>query len=182
MSRMPRSTPRLRRGALLIRDPVPSWWARLCGAARSGAAPRPGHGPSSTSPADAWNPAEQPVILPDRRSGHRAATRSGFHKSCAFHPDRALHRECARSHRRGCAWHRNGTYGRRRDRRHSCRVADAAGIVDRAVASARIRRPRRNAADAGILGRRCCGSGQNAKHRNARQCRSADRPSQGGDR
>jgi hypothetical protein len=62
-------------------------------------------------------------------------------------------------------------------RRHFDRIADAARIVDRAVESARIRRPRKNAAHAGILGRRYSGSGEKTQDRNARECHSAGHPS-----
>jgi hypothetical protein len=47
----------------------------------------------SASPADACDlVVEQPVVLPDRRSGSRAA-RSGCCKPRTSHPDRSLHRE-----------------------------------------------------------------------------------------
>ena len=136
----------------------------------------------SASPADAWNPvAEQPVPLPDGRSGRRA-TGYGCRKSRSSDLYRTLHRQRAVSDRWGDGrWHHR-SYCRRRYRGHPGCVADAAGIVDRAVEPARIRRPRRNAADAGILGRRSCGSGQERKDRNAHQCRSAGHPYQREDR
>jgi hypothetical protein len=137
---------------------------------------------NSASPADAWNPvAEQPVPLPDGRPRHRAA-QSRCRKSCSSDLHRPLHRRRAVGNRReyGGRHHRRDRW--RRDRRHSGRVADAAGIVDRAVEPARIRRPRRNPANAGILGRRCCGSGQDREDRNARQCRAAGHPYQGEER
>ncbi len=137
---------------------------------------------NSASPADAWNPAaEQPVLLPDGRPGRRAA-QSGCRKSrppdlyCSLHRRRAV----GRRGRNGGRHHRSD--GRRRDRGHPGRVADAAGIVDRAIEPARIRRPRRNPADAGVLGRRSSGRGENRKDRNGEQCRSADHPSAREDR
>jgi hypothetical protein len=105
----------------------------------------------------------------------RRAMRSRYGLPCPFYPRHSSHRDRSVSRgRRGEVGRRHRRDGRRRDRRHSRRVADAAGIVDRAVQSARIRRPRRNAADAGILGRRCRGSGQNTQHRNARECSAGD--------
>ncbi len=132
---------------------------------------------TSASPADAGNPAaEQPVPLPDRRPGRRA-TISGFRKSRSSDFYRALQRRRAVSHGRGGGGRHHRSDGRRRGRRHSGRVADAAGIVDRAVEPARIRRPRRNAAHASILSRRSRGSGQKRKDRNGERCRSANYPS-----
>jgi hypothetical protein len=137
---------------------------------------------TSASPADAWNPvAEQSVPLPDGRP-RRRATQSRCRKSRSPDLHRPLHRQRAVSDRWGGRGRHHRSDGRRRDRRHLGRVADAAGIVDRAVEPARIRRPRRNAADAGILGRRSSGSGEKRKDRNGEQCRSAGHPYQRQDR
>ena len=130
----------------------------------------------SASPADAYDLAvEQPVSLPDRRS-RRRAMQSGCRKSRSSDLYRSLHRQRAVASRRGCGGRHHRSDGWRRYRWHSGGVTDAAGIVDRAVEPARIRRPRRNAADAGILGRRSSGRGQKTKDRNGEQCRSAGHP------
>ena len=137
---------------------------------------------NSASPADAWNPAvEQLVPLPDGRA-RRRATQSRCRKSRSSDLYRPLHRQRAVSNRWGGGGRHHRSDGWRRDRRHPGRVADAAGIVDRAVEPARIRRPRRNAADAGILGRRSSGSGEKRKDRSAEQCGSRRRPSAREDR
>ena len=145
------------------------------------AAGHPGEG--SAASADARNLAvEQLVLLPDGRSGRRG-TGSGCRKSRSSHLDGSLHRErsvCSR--RRGYGRYGNRAYRRRRYRRHSGRIADAAGIADRAVESSGIRRSRRNAAYAGILGRRSRRRGQKTQHRNGQQCRSAGHPSAREDR
>jgi hypothetical protein len=137
----------------------------------------------SASPADAWNLAvEQLVLFPDGRSGRRG-TGSGCRKSRWSHLDGSLRRErSVGSRRRGYGRYGNRAYGRRRYRRHFGRIADAAGVGDRAVESARIPRSRRNAADAGILGRRSRRRGQKTKDRNGQQCRSAGHPSAREDR
>jgi hypothetical protein len=136
----------------------------------------------SASPADACNLAvEQPVFLPDGRSGRRR-TGSGCRKSRSSHLDRSLHRERSVSSRRGYGRYGNRAYCGRWYRRHFGRIADAGGIADRAVKSARIRRPRRNAAHAGILGRRSPGSGQKTQDRKGQERRSADHPSAREDR
>ena len=137
---------------------------------------------NSASPADAYSLAvEQPVLLPDGRSGRRAR-RSGCRKSRSSHLYRSLHRQRTVSTRRGYGGRRNGSYCWRRYRRHSGRIADAARIVDRAVQSSRIRRPRSNAAHAGILGRRSRRRSQKTQHRNGEECHSADHPSAREDR
>jgi hypothetical protein len=136
---------------------------------------------NSASPADAWNlPARQPALRPDGRS--RRATIAGCRKSRASHLYRSLHREGSVSSRRGHGRYGHGAYGGRRYRWHFSRIPDAARIVDRAVESARIRRSGRNAAHAGILGRRSCGSGHKTQDRNAHECRSGDWPSAREDR
>jgi hypothetical protein len=137
---------------------------------------------TSASPADAWNPiAEQPVFFPDGRPRRRAA-QSRCCKSRSSDLYRPLHRRRTISNRWGGGRRHHRSDGRRRDRRHPGRVTDAAGIVDRAVEPARIRRPRRNAADAGVLGRRCSGCGEKDQDRDGEQCRSAGHPYQGEDR
>jgi hypothetical protein len=131
----------------------------------------------SASPADVWDTAVEPLaLLPDGRSGRRAM-QSGCGKSRPSDLYRALQRRHAVASRRGYDGRHNRRYCRRRYRRHSGRVADAAGIVDRAVQSARIRGPRRNAADAGILGRRSSGSGQKTNDRNGQERHSSCLPS-----
>jgi len=136
----------------------------------------------SASPADACNLAvEQPVVLPDSRS-LRGATMFGCHNSRSSRLHRSLHRRRPGHNRCGGGGWRNRPDGRRRYRGHPGRVANAAGIVDRAVESARIRRPRRNAAYPGVLGRRSSGSCQNIQDRDAQQCHSADRRSATEDR
>ena len=136
----------------------------------------------SASPADAWNLAvEQLVLLPDGRSGCR---RTGSRrKSRSSHLDGSLRRERSVSgRRRGYGGYGNRAYGRRRYRRHFGRIADAAGIADRAVESSRIPRSRRNAAHAGILGRRSRRHSQKTQERNGKQHRSAGHPSASEDR
>jgi hypothetical protein len=56
-----------------------------------------------------------------------------------------------------------------RQRRHLCRVADAARIADRTIEPSGIRGPRRNAAYAGILSSRSAGRRQNRKDGNGQQ-------------
>ena len=136
----------------------------------------------SASPADTWNLAvEQLVMLPDCRSGRRGT--GSRRKSRSSHLDGSLRRERSVTSRgRGYGGYVHRAYGRRRYRRHFGRIADAAGIADRAVESARIARSRRNAADAGILGRRSRRRCQKAQDRNRKQCRSAGHPSAREDR
>ena len=121
-------------------------------------------------------------MLPDGSSGRRG-TGSGCRKSRWSHLDGSLRRERSVGSRgRGYGGYGNRAYGRRRYRRHSGRIADAAGVGDRAVESARIPRSRRNAAYAGILGRRSRRRGQKTQDRNGQQCRSAGHPSAREDR
>jgi hypothetical protein len=136
----------------------------------------------SASPADAWNLAvEQLVLLPDGRSGRRGT--GSRRKSRSSHLDGSLRRERSVSGRRGgYGGYGNRAYGRRRYRRHFGRIADAARIADRAVESSRIPRSRRNAAHAGILGRRSRRRSQKTQDRNGQQCRSAGHPSAREDR
>jgi hypothetical protein len=126
----------------------------------------------SASPADAWNPvAEQSVTLPDGCLGRAAG--SGCDKSRSFDLYRSLHRErSVGGNWSGNGGRRNRSDCRRRYRRHLRRIADAAGIIDRAVESARIRWPRRNTAHAGILRRRPPGRRQKSQDRDAHKCRS----------
>jgi hypothetical protein len=131
---------------------------------------------NSASPADAWYAAVEPLaLLPDGRSGRRT-TPSGCRKSRPSDFYRSLHRRHAVASRRGYDGRHNRRYCRRRYRRYSGRVADAAGIVDRAVQSARVRGPRRNAADAGILGRQSAGGGQKTHDRNGQKRHSSCHP------
>ena len=71
---------------------------------------------------------------------------------------------------------RNRRDRRLRQRGNPGRVADAAGIADRVVEPVDVARPRRNAADAGVLRRRSGGRCQQT-HRNAHDDRSAAHPS-----
>jgi hypothetical protein len=123
---------------------------------------------NSASPADARYTAVGPLALLPDGCPRRRATQSGCGKSRPFDLYRSLHRRHAVASRRGYDGRHNRRYRRRRYRRHSGRIADAAGIVDRAVQSARVRGPRRNAADAGILGRRSSGDGEKTRDRHER--------------
>jgi hypothetical protein len=136
---------------------------------------------NSASPADARNLAVDHLAvdrlgsLPDGRFVRAAGSRCRNSRSSYL--DRSLHRQRPEGGRRGHRGRHNRAYGRRRYRRHPRRIADAARIVDRAVESARIRRPRRNAAHAGILGRYSRRRRQKTQHRNGQQRRSAGHPS-----
>ncbi len=134
----------------------------------------------SASPANAWNSvAELPATLPDRRPGGGApGLRCRISRSSDF--CRALHRRPTIAGGTRCGRRCDGGDRRWRDRGHPGCIADAAWIVDRTVESPRIPRPRRNPADAGILGRRRSGSGHKTQHRNAQQCGPAGDPAAGG--
>ena len=119
---------------------------------------------------------------------HRCTTisrlgQSGLGQSGSSHPDHSPRRQRSISRRV------RGRYGGRADgrcllrqRRHSGCVADAAGIADRTVKAVHIARPRSNAADTGILGRRSCGSSHKTQQRKAQECHSAGHPAMRNDR
>jgi hypothetical protein len=111
---------------------------------------------------------EPPDLLALVRAGC-GGTKSGCRKSRSSDLYRPLHRQRRVSGGRGYDGRPGWSYCRRRQRGNFGRIADAARIVDRAVESAHIARSRRNAAHAGILGRRCSGRGQKTHRGNAHQ-------------